>query len=97
MPKLAKEKQDEVVKIVRQMRSDDVGWAAIMNDARIKGLVNEVTLRRWVEGGDDKPRNKKRGAKADDAATIRDLRAENARLQALVSDILLGKVKLQRT
>ncbi len=97
MPKVTNEVKAQKIALAKRMRGDDVGWDAIARHADINMPVE--TLRKWLEGGDDtKPRPKpKRGAKVDDAAIIKDLRAENARLQALCTDILLGKVKLQRT
>lgn len=95
MPKVTDAVKAEKIKLARQMRKDDVGWDAIAGHADIHMPV--ATLRRWLgEGGETSRAKPKRGAKAEDAATIKELRAENTRLQALVSDILLGKVKLEK-
>lgn len=94
MPKVTNEVKAQKIKLAKQMRGDDVGWDQIARHQDINMPVE--TLRKWVEGGDTTKSKPKRGAKVDDAATIKDLRAENARLQALVSDILLGKVSLER-
>lgn len=98
MPKIGDEKRKEIITLVKQMRKDDVGWDTIMNDQRIKGQVKLPTLKAWVgEAGDAAPSRPKRGGgKVSDAVKLNEALAENARLQALVSDILLGKVKLQR-
>lgn len=97
MPKLGDEKRKEIIALVKQMRKDDVGWDTILNDQRIKGQVKLPTLKSWVgESGDAAPARGKRGGKVSDAVRLKEVLAENARLQALVSDILLGKVKLQR-
>lgn len=97
MPKPKPEVKAEKIRIATQMRADDLGWDMIARDPRIDMPVE--TLRKWIDGSDGEgrtARRQKRGAKADDAAVIKELRAENARLQALVSDILLGKVSLER-
>lgn len=98
MPKLGDEKRKEIITLVKQMRKDDVGWDTIMADPRVKGMVQLSTLKGWIgEAGDAAlSRPKRGGGKISDAALLKEARAENARLQALVSDILLGKVKLQR-
>lgn len=93
MPKVGREKREEIVKLARQMRTDDVAWETILNDARVKGVVkNKETLIKWLEGGPS--RAKRTAAKTDAAETIKELRNEIERLQALVSDLLLGKIKL---
>lgn len=95
MPKVTNEVKAQKIALAKKMRKDDVGWDQIANHADIDMPVE--TLMRWVEGGNGAARARpKRGAKTDDAAIIKDLRAENARLQALVTDVLLGKVKLER-
>lgn len=98
MPKLGDEKRKEIITLVKQMRKDDVGWDTIMGDQRVKGLVQLSTLKNWVgEGGEAAPAKPRRGGgKVSDAQRLKEALEENARLQALVSDILLGKVKLQR-
>lgn len=99
MARLGKEERDTKIKLARQMRMDDVAWSTISADPRID--VGVPTLKAWLEdGGSDagKPAKGKRGnGKVSDAVLLKEQRAENARLQALVSDLLLGKLKVQKS
>lgn len=100
MPKLGKQKRDEITALAKQMRKDDVGWDTIINDQRIKGFIKLPTLKAWAgEGAVTSTAGSpkvKRGGKVSDATKLQEALAEISRLQTLVSDLLLGKVKLQR-
>ncbi len=75
--------------IIRKLREADAGLASGKAIAEVcKALgVAEATYHRW--------RNQYGGMKADEMRRLKDLEKENARLKALVADLVLDKAILQ--